>query len=109
MNISGAMAISVQGITAQSVRLSTSANNMANIDTPGYRRSTASSSALMPGGVATKVSTASATAADPATSNVDPLQEAVTEVESRAAFQLNADAFETGADMWQALASMKRD
>ena len=39
----------------------------------------------------------------------DALSDMTAMIESEESFALNADVFETGADMWQMLATIKRD
>lgn len=90
---------------AQSTRLAAVANNIANSDTAGYRRQTTSLSTLSPaGGVQASVREDAS-----ASNGSDPLSDMTEMIESEDSFALNADAFETGADMWQMLATIKRD
>jgi flagellar basal-body rod protein FlgC len=93
---------------AQQTRAAATANNVANALTPGYDRLKTTFSSEETGGVRASVSPSGAeTSAE--TSNVDLAQEAVSMVESEIAFKANASVWETGADMWDMLMSIKRD
>jgi flagellar basal-body rod protein FlgC len=78
MTIASMMNTAVSGMRTQTNRLAEVADNIANIDTPGY-------------------------------SNVDPLAEITDMMQSRTAFEANAAVFEAGADLWDVIATMKRD
>lgn len=111
MTIQGAMNISMQGFGAQSTLLSATASNVSNAVTPGYRRQATNFLAGAPAagtGVTATISTATA-GSSATSSNVDPLQEAIGMEEAKQGASLNASVFEAGADMWQMLASVKRD
>ncbi|MCM2292971.1 flagellar basal body protein [Allorhizobium sp. BGMRC 0089] len=109
MTISGVMNTSLSGMLAQQKRLSTIANNVANMDTPGYRRQQTDFSATAPSGVSTTTSTPNTPAATPDSSNVDPATEMVDLINTKNSFAANAKAFETGADMWGMLMAIKKD
>ncbi|TWF54213.1 flagellar basal body protein [Neorhizobium alkalisoli] len=102
MSISAAIGISVSGMQAQTTRLSATANNIANATTPGYARQTTNLSSVATGGV-------SATVTSSGDQGVDMLTEVTDMLGAKQAFAANAAAFETGADMWQVLMTIKRD
>ena len=114
MSILDAMTTSTQGMSAQATRLGVTANNTANVNTRGYQRLATGLSTLTggaTGGVEATVSqtTGQDTASSTDTSNVDLQTEMTGSVETKLGFAVNAGAFETGADMWGVLMSMKRD
>jgi flagellar basal-body rod protein FlgC len=108
MSISTIMNTAVSGMMAQDMRLSAVADNIANLQTPGYGRQVTNFSSLSPNGVQATV-TQDPSPTTPGASDVDPTTEITDMIESEAGFDANAAAFETGADLWQVLASMKRD
>ncbi|MDE1158472.1 MAG: flagellar basal body rod C-terminal domain-containing protein [Neorhizobium sp.] len=108
MGISSVMATSLSGMQAQTKRLAATAGNVANAATPGYDRQTTGLSETAGGGVSATVTPSGAPTA-PDGSNVDLADEMTTVIETRTAFAANAAVFETGADMWQMLMTMKRD
>jgi flagellar basal body rod protein FlgC len=91
MSISSIMNIARTGMTAQSSRLSAVADNIANLDTTGYQAKVTNFTSL------------------PAGNGVDPTVEMTDMVEGQASFAANMAAFETGADLWDVLLSVKRD
>lgn len=104
MSISAITSNALSGMQANATRLSATANNVANIDTPGYRRVETLLSPIATGGVS---ATVSQTAEENA--GVDPAHEMVDTITSEIGFKANAAAFETGADLWDVLMSIKRD
>jgi flagellar basal-body rod protein FlgC len=108
MSISAALGISVSGMQAQTQRLSATANNIANASTPGYDRLNTNLSSVANGGVSANVTALGAATSDDG-SNVDLLDEMTNVLDAKQAFAANAAVFETGADMWQVLMTMKRD
>ncbi|MGF0538339.1 flagellar basal body protein [Agrobacterium sp. ES01] len=107
MSISAIMNTALSGMQANTRKLSTTANNVANVMTPGYdRQVTAFSSS--PAGVETTVRS-SQDMTFPDTSNVDLGREMLSTIESEIGFKANAAVWETGADMWDVLMSIKRD
>jgi flagellar basal-body rod protein FlgC len=109
MSISAVMGIAVSGMQAQTKRLSAAANNIANIDTPGYDRLTTTlSSVPASGGVSATVSP-STPATLPGSSNIDMASEMLDVIGAQQSFAANAAVFEAGADMWDVLMSIKRD
>ena len=107
MSISSVMRISASGMQAQQVRLGSIANNIANAQTPGYNRLETKLSSMETGGVtASVVPSGQPTFEDAA--NVDLASEVVSLVESEIAFKANAAAWETGAEIWDVLMSIKR-
>jgi flagellar basal-body rod protein FlgC len=108
MSISAALGISVSGMQAQTQRLSATANNIANAATPGYDRLNTNLSSVATGGVSSSATPSGAATSDDG-SNVDLLNEVADVLDAKQAFAANAAVFETGADMWQVLMTMKRD
>ncbi len=108
MGISAIMNIAVSGMQVQQTRAAATANNIANAMTPRYDRLKTNFSSEDAGGVRASVSPSGAATFDEG-SNVDLTQEVVSLIESEIGFKANASAFETGADMWDALLSIKRD
>ena len=100
MSIGAILNTSVQGMQAQSTRLAATANNVANIDTPGYSPLRTDFAAVEPGGVRASVGTA--------TGGVDETGEMLGMIEAREGFEANAGVFETGASLWDMLLSIKR-
>jgi flagellar hook protein FlgE len=103
MSISGAMNISLSGIQAQTRKVSAAANNIANVTTPGYSRLETQFTSISTGGVSTAVTQSTAS------SNVDLASEMIDIIGAEISFKANAAAFETGADMWDVLMTIKRD
>lgn len=108
MSLSAVMGISLSGMQAQQTRPTATANNVANAMTPGYDRLKTTFFTEETGGVRASVSPSGDQTFDE-TSNVDLAQEAVALVESEIGFKANASVWETGADMWDVLMSIKRD
>ncbi|HWT57377.1 MAG TPA: flagellar basal body rod C-terminal domain-containing protein [Rhizobium sp.] len=101
MSISGITSIALSGIRAQTTRIGTIANNVANGSTSGYARLNTSLTSVATGGVQATVT--------PTTSDVDPATELTDLIEAEQSYKANAVVFETGADMWEMLMSIKRD
>lgn len=101
MSLAAAMGISLSGMQAQQTRITATANNIANSMTPGYGRLETEFSTQAGGGVSASVSETG--------SEVDLAQEALSLIESEIGFKANASVWETGADMWDVLMSIKRD
>ncbi|MBW8322229.1 MAG: flagellar basal body protein [Arenimonas sp.] len=108
MNLSAVMAISLSGMQAQQTCAAATADNIANAMTPRYDRLDTRFSSEDAGGVRAAVSPSGAATSDEG-SNVDLAQEAVSLIKSEIGFKANASVFETGADMWDVLMSIKRD
>lgn len=108
MGISAIMGIAVSGMQAQTTRLSAAANNVANALTPGYDRAVTTFSSRALGGVSASVSP-SGNPTPPGGSNVDLANELVDAMGAELGFKANASVFETGADLWDVLMSIKRD
>lgn len=97
----------MSGMMAQERSATASAQNVANAQTPGYdkRETTFKSTG---GGVEADVSPSGNP--DPnGGSNVDLSEEAMNLISSEISYKANAAVFETGADMWDLLATVKRD
>ncbi|MHB0954331.1 MAG: flagellar basal body protein [Allorhizobium sp.] len=108
MSISAIMNTALSGMQAQTKRVSAVANNVANALTPGYDRAVASLSTRATGGVSASVSP-SGEATFPGSSNVDLDSEMLDAIGAELSFKANASVWETGADMWDVLMSIKRD
>ncbi|NLS05204.1 flagellar basal body rod protein [Rhizobium sp. P32RR-XVIII] len=101
MSISGITSTALSGMLAQTTRVSAIANNVANASTPGYQALNTRLQSLSPNGVQAIVSQTDGEV-DPATELTDLLQ-------AKQSFAASASVFETGADMWDVLMSIKRD
>lgn len=99
--------ISAQGMSAQVARLSVAANNIANISTPDYQQWTVNLASLSNGSIGgVQATVGNATAGSQADNLIADMTDMI---ESNQSFALNADVFETGADMWQVISTIKRD
>ncbi|MBR0555361.1 flagellar basal body rod protein [Ciceribacter sp. L1K23] len=108
MSISAVMGVALSGMQAQTTRLSATANNVANALTPGYDRRVTDFVTGSRVGVTASVSPSGETTL-PDASNVDLAQEMLSLVEAETAFKSNAAVWETGAEIWDVLLSIKRD
>lgn len=108
MSISAITGISLSGMQAQTTRLAATANNVANAMTPAYDRLDTQFASAAGGGVTASVAPSRDGTFDDM-SNVDLASEMLSLVESEIGFKANAAAFETGADLWDVLLSIKRD
>lgn len=88
---------------AHSRSFAATANNIANVSTAGYARLETSFSSNGAGGVSASVSPSSDGAA------VDLANEMLDRINAKIGFKANALVFETGADMWDMLLTIKRD
>jgi flagellar basal-body rod protein FlgC len=86
---------------AQTTRASAVANNVANASTPGYGRLNTSFQSFEPSGVRASVS-----ATDQGVGFATELTDLI---ETEQSYKANAAVFETGADLWDVLMSIKRD
>ncbi|MBY5651895.1 flagellar basal body rod protein [Rhizobium leguminosarum] len=101
MSISGITSTALLGMRAQTTRVGAIANNIANSSTPGYARLNTSLTSVASGGVQAVVS--------PTASDIDPAADLTDLIEAEQSYKANAVVFETGADMWEMLMSIKRD
>ncbi|ANP85720.1 flagellar basal body rod protein FlgC [Rhizobium leguminosarum] len=101
MSISGVTSTALSGMRAQTTRVSAIANNIANSSTPAYARLNTSLTSVVSGGVQAVI--------NPTASDVDPATELTDLIEAEQSYKANAVVFETGADMWEMLMSIKRD
>lgn len=101
MSISGIANTALSGMLAQTTRVSAIANNVANVSTPGYQALDTRLHSLSANGVQAIVSRTDG--------EVDPATELTDLLEAEQSFAANASVFETGADMWDVLMSIKRD
>ncbi|UJW73910.1 flagellar basal body protein [Rhizobium sp. SL42] len=108
MTITAAINSAASGMYAQQRRLLATADNIANALSAGYDRRDTHFSTGSAGGVTATVTSAQAQTVDEGT-HVDLATEMLTLVETEISFKANASAFETGADLWDVLLSIKRD
>ncbi|MBY5365653.1 flagellar basal body rod protein [Rhizobium leguminosarum] len=101
MSISGITSTGLSGMRTQTTRVGAIANNIANSSTPGYARLSTSLTSVVSAGVQAVI--------NPTASDVDPATELTDLIEAEQSYQANAVVFETGADMWEMLMSIKRD
>jgi flagellar hook protein FlgE len=102
MSISAITSNALSGMHAHSRSLAATANNIANVSTPGYARLETSFSSNASGGVSAFIS--------PSSDNVgvDLASEMLDSINAEIGFKANALVFETGADMWDMLLTIKR-
>jgi len=102
MNIASITGIALSGMNAQTNRLAAVANNIANADTPDYRRQ-----------IVTPISTSDyagvGTTVASGAGDVDLAAEMLELSEAELSYKANAAVFEAGADLWDVLATIKRD
>ncbi len=91
MNVSAVMNTALSGMRAQTRRFADVATNVANATTPGYTRV----DSTRPGSQTDQP--------------VDLTAEMTDMIEAKQAYQANAVMFETGADFWELLRTIKRD
>lgn len=108
MSISAIMGISLSGMQAEKTRLASTANNVANAMTPAYDRLETKFTSSSQGGVTASVAPSGDETFDDM-SNVDLASEMLSLVQSEIGFKANASAWQTGADIWDVLMSIKRD
>lgn len=108
MGISAIMGVAASGMQAQTTRLSAAASNVANALTPAYDRRVTSLSTTESGGVSASVRP-SGEATPEGSSNVDLASEIMDVTSAEIGFKANAAAWETGAEIWDVLMSIKRD
>ncbi len=107
MSISAVMSTALSGMMAQERRATATAQNVANAQTPNYDRLETTFENTDPG---VKANVAPSGNPDPnGFSNVNLTEEAMDLMQSELAYKANAAVFETGADMWELLASVNRD
>lgn len=100
MTLSAVLSTALSGMQGQVTRISATASNVANSQTIGYTRLSAQFQSVETPGVS---------AAQTGGQTVDPLRDMTELIEAELAYKANASVFETGADMWEVLASIKRD
>ncbi|WP_017960602.1 flagellar basal body rod C-terminal domain-containing protein [Rhizobium leguminosarum] len=101
MSISSITSTALSAMRAQTTRVGAIADHFANSSTPGYARVNTSLTSVVSAGVQVVVS--------PTASDVDPATELTDLIEAEQSYKANAVVFETGADMWEMLMSIKRD
>ncbi|MBB3351868.1 flagellar basal-body rod protein FlgC [Rhizobium sp. BK049] len=101
MSISTIAGTALLGMRAQTTRISAIASNVANRSTPGYNRLNTSLTSVASGSVEAVVG--------PTDSDVDAATELTDLIEAEQSYNANAMVFETGADIWEMLMSIKRD
>lgn len=100
MSVSGITNIALSGMRAQTTRIGAIASNVANSSTPDYGRLNTSLTSTEPGVRATVEATPS---------DVDLATELTDMLQTEQSYKANAVVFETGADLWEMLMSIKRD
>jgi flagellar basal-body rod protein FlgC len=120
MRIGPAMAAAVSGLVAEGKRLAVSANNVANVSTPGFRFGTATNVDLPGGGVLTAIDPGGVPAAaravraseeadrDAVLSEVDLGAEVVAQVSARRGFEANLATLRATDEATRALLDTKR-
>ena len=108
MSISAAMNTALSGMQAQTLRVSTAANNIANAATPGYARLSTQLSSGPNGQVSASVTPVPSTGRD-GDNDVDLAGEMTDLIGASESFKANAAVFETGATIWDVLATIKQD
>lgn len=103
MTIAAITSIASSGMQAQSTYLAATANNVANSMTPGYKSMETTFSSRAGGGVSANVTESTGETGV----NLDEQMTGL--VFAQTAFEANASVFETGADMWQMLATIVKD
>ncbi|MBY5410306.1 flagellar basal body rod protein [Rhizobium leguminosarum] len=101
MSIPGITSTALSGMRAQTTGVGAIANNIANSSTPGYARLNTSLTSVVSGSVQAVI--------NPTASDVDPATELTDLIEAEQSYKANTVVFETGADMWEMLMSIKRD
>lgn len=109
MSISAITSNALSGMQAHTKSLAATANNVANVSTPSYSRLEASFSSSASGGVSASVSPSANLSGFAGSSNVNLTSELFDSIGAEIGFKANAVVFETGADMWEMLLSIKRD
>eukprot|EP01035_Chromulina_nebulosa_P035134 gene35134-biopygen22935 len=108
MSVTSIMNSAISGMTAQEARLASVANNIAHAGTPGYTRTTTLVQSNLPHGAhATTIQHPQSNAQDGSTG--DPATEITGMIDAQAGFAANVSAFESGADLWDVLATIRRD
>ena len=102
MTLTSALSTSLAGMQAQSARLAGVSDNVANSGNPDYRRNEIGTQSLAGGGATAVVEKADQPGPDAASDMMDM-------IDAEMSFRANLAAFETGADMWDALLAIKRD
>lgn len=111
--MSSAMGIALSGLRAFETKLSVNANNIANVNTNGFKKSRASMQEAANGGVQVTLSQVNLpgfpvgideqTREPIESSNVDLAEEMVEQMITRYAFEANVITIKTAADMQQTL------
>ena len=107
MAISAIMNTALSGMQVNAHKLATTAHNIANAATPGYDRHVTSITSTASGAAAS--SRPSGDSVPHGGSNVDLGREMHSVVEAEIGFKANAAVWETGAEIWDVLLSIKRD
>lgn len=98
--ISSIIHTAFSGMAAQQTRLDAVAQNIANVDTPGYVRKTVDMVSGPGGGVQAVTREGEG--------GVDLAMEMAEMIDTRMAYEANVSVMETGMDMWDALMSALR-
>lgn len=104
MSLPGIMNMAVSGMQAQTTRLHVAANNIANTGTEDYRAQQSTTIALPENGTVRTIIREDSEGYD-----FNLSAEFFDTINAATAFTASALVFETGADLWDVLKSMKRD
>ncbi len=103
VSISGVLNIASSGMRAQTNKVGVVAGNIANSSTPGYAALSANLQSTAGGGVAVMI------APSGQSGEVDITGQMTDLIQAEQSYKASAVVFETGADMWDMLMSIKRD
>ncbi len=107
MSISGITHTALSGMLAQSTRANAIADNLANSSTRGYSRLNTSFAAANAGSDVQAIIRPNEVPTDG--SEIDLAAELTELIETGQNYKANATVFETGADLWDMLRSIKHD
>ena len=96
--LSSVISTAASGLSAQQKRMEAIASNVANVDTPDYRRKEVDM-------VSTGNGVRAVVSEGPAGQGVDLATEIVDLIDTKMAYEANIAVMETGMDMWDALMS----
>ena len=96
--LSSVISTAASGLSAQQKRMEAIASNVANVDTPDYRRKEVDM-------VSTGNGVRAVVSEGPEGQGVDLATEMVDMIDTRMAYEANVAVMETGMDMWDALMS----
>ncbi len=116
MAISGILSAAISGLANASSRVAASADNIVNVNTPGYQAKEVGSSTIVtrqtsptnysPGGVTGTIRTNTAPAIDNG-SNVDIATEFINLIQATVAYKANIQVIQTGEELARELVDIK--